>query len=1664
MRWINLILRLGVTVFFGGWSAVAFSRTPAFAQSNIVPDNTLGAESSIVIPLDSGLAVDAVGGGAIRGSNLFHSFREFNVSEERGAYFLSTNTNIQNILARITGNNRSEILGILGIRTIVGGKFLPSNANLFLINPNGIIFGKNARLDIGGSFVATTANAVQFGEKGNFSATNPEVPQLLTINPSAFFLNQINKSASIQNNAIETGLEVVEGKSLLLVGGNVNVDGGSLFAPSGRIELGGLAEAGKIEIQPNGNAVGLKFPSQAEFADVSLNNGAFVMSGGGGDIAINAKNVDILGRSFIIGGIGTGLGTIDSKAGDITLNATEQINIKDRSNVTNSLFSNAVGKGGNIRVSTGSLFVTNGSQFIANTYGKGDAGNVIIDTSSQVLLNGNRTAIFSSAESPQAVGNGGDIQITTGSLLATNGVQFVTSTLGQGKAGNIIINARDKVSLDNSSAFSRLRLGAIGQGGDIKISTGSLSMSNNAQLNTSTLGKGDAGNVIINAREAISLDGDNTSVFSNVEKKAIGRGGSIRISTGSLSATNGVQLLAETYGQGDAGDVILNVRDIILFDDTDVFSSVREEAIGKGGNIQINTGSLFVKNGARLTASTVGRGDAGNVIINARDSTSFDGTGQDANSPSAASTALETGGVGNSGDIFITTNSLSVTNGAQLTAATVGQGDAGNVIINARGNVSFDGTNSDGSLVSGALSTVDREVSVGKGGDIRITAGSLSVTNGAQLIASTRGQGDAGNVIINTRETVSVNGLSKDGFYASSLRSTVKGENAIGKGGDVRITTGSLSVTNGGILVTSTFGQGDAGNIQVNASNFINIFGSSSISGLSSGLFTFNFPSSTGKGGDITVDTPLFRISSGGVLDARTQNEAKGGNITVNGSIFEALNGGQLITTTSGSGHAGNITVNATEKVTVNGSDANFNERVAKFRNDDIRNVSAASGLFVRSQGSGDAGNIKISNTQQLTIQDGGRIEASTFDEGKGGNIDVTSDVINLLGTSVNGEFTSGLFSESSGFGTSASGGDITLKTRLLNIREGAKVSTETSNQGQGGNITIAARDAINLSGTSDVVNGTLYRSALSTLAEGSGAAGNIKVFETGQLTVQNGAILSAATFGEGKGGNIQVNADSIDLLGGSSEGRARSGIFSGTSGDEAKANAGDVTLTTKLLNIRDGALVSTQTFNQGQGGNLTVTAREAINLSGANTGLFSSTEGLGNAGNLRIIDTGKLVVQNGAQISASTRGEGKGGNIEVNADTVSLLGISADAQSSSSLVSDTIGVGLNANAGNITVNTRVLSVQDGASISTSTGGKSQAGDITITASEAINLSGRATLADGKNVTSGLFTLSDGSGAAGDIKVVNTGKLVIQNEARISASAYDEGKGGSISVNTEALDINSDGGILSTSAGTGGAGNINVNTKRDVNINDGYILTNSIISPGGSIDVTAGNLRMSGISGISTFSVLSPGGNVNITAKDIRLFNNSSISTFSGLSSGGNVNITANSILAFDDSDILAFAPEGQGGNITLKTPAFFGENYRPASGTDLASLISLSSNNRVDINATGIVSGVISTPDTTFIQNSLTELPANTINTNALIANSCIARRNQRQEGTFLITGIGALPPQPGDNSASMYTTGAVRNVSNSSQSWKKGDPIVEPQGVYQLTDGRLVMSRECK
>ncbi|WP_169268010.1 two-partner secretion domain-containing protein [Brasilonema octagenarum] len=580
------------------------------AKAQITPDNSLGAENSVVTPnvQINGTPSDRIDGGATRGANLFHSFQQFNINAGRGAYF-SNPAGIANILTRVTGGNISNIQGVLGVL---------GNANLFLINPNGIIFGPNARLDMGGSFLGSTANSLIFKNGFEFSATNPQAPPLLTITAPVGlsyrenFKNITNQSRAVDNSNTPVGLTVPEGNFLTLVGGNVNLDGGRLTALGGRVELGGLSAAGTVGLNSDGS---LSFPVGVQRGDVSLTNEARVdvTSGGGGSIGVNARNLDISGGSILQGGIAEGLGTVGSQAGDITLNATGDIKVVGSGDVGSGVFnnvqSNATGNGGNINITTGSFSLTDGAQLSASTSGQGNAGNVSVRASGSVeLVN---QGILSTVEST-GVGNGGNININAATLSLKDGAQLAAGVRGQasdtqpggrGNAGNVTVDVTGPVMITgvgrfSSGIFNYVETGAIGNAGNIAISSGSFSLTNGGILNSSTLGQGNAGNVSVRASGAVELAGSDTRILSTVEAGGVGKGGNIDIKAATLSLKDGAQLRTavrqasdtQPAGRGDAGNVSVSVTGPVTIAGikdgfySGVFSFAQTGTTGNGGN------------------------------------------------------------------------------------------------------------------------------------------------------------------------------------------------------------------------------------------------------------------------------------------------------------------------------------------------------------------------------------------------------------------------------------------------------------------------------------------------------------------------------------------------------------------------------------------------------------------------------------------------------------------------------------------------------------------------------------------------------------------------------------------------------------------------------------------------------------------------------------------------------------------------------------------------------------------------------------------------------------------------------------------------------------------------------------------------------------------------
>ncbi|MEY2833590.1 MAG: hypothetical protein RLZZ574_2849, partial [Cyanobacteriota bacterium] len=363
-------------------------------------------------------------GGETRGDNLFHSFQDFSVRTGNEAFFNNADS-ISNIFSRVTGGNVSNIDGAIRAN---------GSANLFLINPAGIIFGEGARLDIGGSFYGSSASSILF-EDGEFSAADLENSPLLTVN-APIGLGFRDRPGDIVNRsnfglttkvldenfseefskgdcrAIDsTGLEINPGKILALIGGNVVLENSAgMTAPEGIVELGGLSEAGTITLNNNGS---LAYPNRIALSNVSLTEDSRVEVRGdsGGSININSQNLVLSERSKMFAGIAEGKGSIGSLAGNITINATDSVKLigsdpspvglgteinnhvgtvpNRRENIDTP--SNAVGNGGAVIVNTSLLEISDQARITANSYSQGNSGDIVLNTDN-IMMNGGAIA------------------------------------------------------------------------------------------------------------------------------------------------------------------------------------------------------------------------------------------------------------------------------------------------------------------------------------------------------------------------------------------------------------------------------------------------------------------------------------------------------------------------------------------------------------------------------------------------------------------------------------------------------------------------------------------------------------------------------------------------------------------------------------------------------------------------------------------------------------------------------------------------------------------------------------------------------------------------------------------------------------------------------------------------------------------------------------------------------------------------------------------------------------------------------------------------------------------------------------------------------------------------------------------------------------------------
>jgi filamentous hemagglutinin family protein len=634
-------------------SAISFvcltSKDSLHAQ--IVPDTNLPVNSSHRV---SGNTEIIEGGTQVQG-NLFHSFLKFSVPTG-SAVFFNNDLTVKNIISRVTGLAISEIDGLIQAN---------GDANLFLINPNGIIFGPNSSLDIGGSFVSSTANSVQFADGTEFSATTPSASPLLTVTAPIGLQFRGNSGAisiqgkghnleiiepfiffSIKRDDNDIGLSVKSGKTLAIVGGNVNIDGGNLIAENGQIELGGV-NTGLVSLNPTVAGWTLGYEGVESFQDIGLTQKASVDASGinGGSIHVQGARVKLNGGSVILT---ENQGS--QSGGNITVNASESLELSESSETLleniapfpTLIFTQATGqgKGGDITVSTQQLIMRGGANIDALTLNGGaKGGNITIAASDSIQLIGEESNGSIIART-QNSGDAGNIFISTNDLTILNGSNIIApSNFGAGNAGNVKV---DSFTI-KLVGFNQLALlpsliasaSATANAGNVEINSSRVTLQDGGQIGSSTLGSGSAGSVIINATDFIELSGtipgsvNPTQVISSANKVdelqqflfglppvPSGASGNVKIVTSRLSISDGAQVTVRNDGTGMAGDLSINADSIVLNNKGGITASTLS---GEGGNIFLSVRDVLqLSNDSFISATAGGTGNGGNIDVTAK--------------------------------------------------------------------------------------------------------------------------------------------------------------------------------------------------------------------------------------------------------------------------------------------------------------------------------------------------------------------------------------------------------------------------------------------------------------------------------------------------------------------------------------------------------------------------------------------------------------------------------------------------------------------------------------------------------------------------------------------------------------------------------------------------------------------------------------------------------------------------------------------------------------------------------------------------------------------------------------------------------------------------------------------------------------------------------------
>jgi filamentous hemagglutinin family protein len=892
-----------LTVLFLGWNAQPTVIAQAQAPS---PITSSGLNTQISAPINNagGQVQHNITGGARPGSgpNLFHSFGEFGIPANNIANFLNeTALPTSNILGRVTGGNPSNIFGT--IQTTGFGA-----ANLFLMNPAGIVFGPNASLNVGGSVSFTTADYLRFTDGAKFNAIpGPQDAAISSAPVAAFgFLGSNPGAITVQGSQFT----VLEGQGISIIGGNIAITGdiaevrpeaARISAPGGQINLTSVASPGEV-LAPS-----FEPASTMPLGSIAISQGSVL------DVSADTSgSIKIRSGQFVMDHATMSADTVNGNSPPIAIDIkiTESLSISSEDVAALTARTTGAGNAGEIRVSSDSMDVTatavNSFYSVIDTHtsGSGDAGNVGI-TTRDLNVSGGLVNFIDSGTSGANPGRGGDVAITAHNIqtheatIATgNFTAFFFDQGGAGKAGNVTITA-DSLQMTSSQIITGSQdfISPAGTAGDIIVNARNIALEGTS---FSSSGQEHGGAITLTADQLFA----NSS--STATQTADGAGGSINVAGGSIELANGSSFVSTTTGDGHAGSISIVASDHLgllrstSFDrPSGIFSSSFGDVgtAGSAGDIFITTPRLEMTGGARINTSTATSGRGGNVIIHTGDSLSISGeTDGQPLEPLFNLGSLQPSGIftrtvggncsglcGNAGNVSISTGSLIMGTGAQVNSGTSSTGQGGNINVNARDTISINGTLSDGQPAGMLSRTIGTAPDSGTGGNIALAAGqSVSMGNGATISASSTGSANAGNIAINAgAQFVSQNAsVTTEANQASGGNITIQATDAIRlvnsqlstsvqggpntAGGNILLDPALVTIQNSQVTAQAVQGQG--GNINIIAGTF-----------LADPTSVISASSQFGLSGSVNIQSPVSSLSN--TLATLTQRPLQAQNL-----------------------------------------------------------------------------------------------------------------------------------------------------------------------------------------------------------------------------------------------------------------------------------------------------------------------------------------------------------------------------------------------------------------------------------------------------------------------------------------------------------------------------------------------------------------------------------------------------------------------------------------------------------------------------------------------------------------------------------------------------------------------------------------------------------------